>query len=163
MGDSLLVPMPELRAFSDAFVPSQQICSTRFIDQGFMLGKPYLLAGLQRNLRRMGGAGGVPRKMRDVIYSLIEKIGDVFVVKAVEDMSAFAFAGNETQMTEQAQVIRDSSLTCMKAFAEIRHGFRVFSQRAQNPQPQRRGQGAHYLGELVSILFGQTMCRRKLR
>ena len=98
------------------------------------------------------------RQVFEVTDGFLEQFGDVVVEERVVDVPAVARAKDQAQMPQQPQMVRCGRLSDVQLFAEVGHGARLNTQRAQNAQPHRRGQRLHDLSETFSIRHGQGAC-----
>ncbi len=70
----------------------------------------------------------------DVVHGLVEELGDVVVVQAVDDPAALPRAGDQTQRAQQPQLVRDRRLFHADGFGQLRHAARALAEAGQDHQ-----------------------------
>ncbi len=79
--------------------------------------------------------------MLDVIEGLIEEFGDVVVVEGVDDRASVAFAGDQAEVAQQAELVGAGGGFHADGVGEVAHRARAFLESGQDVQPRGRGEG----------------------
>ncbi len=96
--------------------------------------------------------------MLDVKNRLVEKLGDVVVVQAVDDASAGASSGDEAEGAQQPKLMRDSRLRHSDVLGEVVDRRRPAAQSRENQQPARIGQRLQGFGDDGSAFGVEHRC-----
>lgn len=75
--------------------------------------------------------------MRDVLENLLEQLDDVVVVQGVDDVATTALAGDEVEVTQQAQVVGERVLLEADRGGELACGARRVPQAVEDLNPAR--------------------------
>lgn len=84
----------------------------------------------------------------DVIDRLRDEVADVIVVQRIDHPVAVAPSCDETEMTQQPQLVRHGRWPQLHVVREFVYRTRRLSQPRQNPHPARRCERLHRLGDL---------------
>ena len=87
--------------------------------------------------------------MLDVGDRLVEEVGDVRVVERVHDLAAVPLADHETELAEEAELVRDRGLLHPDRGCKLTDRARRVAQSPENHHAAGRREGLHRVGNLT--------------